>query len=122
MDECEDEMICDFAETYHIYYYKGMSPLYISVLCSGLRDDSRVKLKLAKMPINLSQMLLARMVDELAFLVWAKTKDGQKNRNRPQSVLKSLTEKKDDDVEIFHTSDDFMAAWNAIARSEENAE
>lgn len=122
MDECEDEMICDFAETYHIYDYKGMSPLYISVLCSGLRDDSRVKLKLAKMPINLSQMLLARMVDELAFLVWAKTKDGQKNRNRPQSVLKSLTEKKDDDVEIFHTSDDFMTAWNAIARSEENAE
>lgn len=114
-------MICDFAETYHIYDYKGMSPGYVAILCVGLREDSRVKMKLADTPITFEQTMLARMVDELAFLVWAKTKDGQKNRNRPPSVLKALTEKKEDDVQVFRTADDFKSAWDAIARGEENA-
>ena len=121
MGECEDEMICDFAETYHIYDYRKVTPEYAAVLCSGLREDSRVKLKLAGMSINLSQTLLARVVDELAFLVWTKTKDGQKNRNRPQSVLKALIDKKDDDVKVFRSAVDFMAEWDAIARRNEDA-
>lgn len=114
-------MMCDFAETYHIYDYRSMAPGYVAVLCIGLREDSRVKLKLAGMPIDLTQTLLARMVDELAFLVWAKTKDGQKNRNRPQSVLKALTDRKDDEVEVFRSAVDFMAEWDAIARRNEDA-
>lgn len=31
-------------------------------------------------------MLLADAVDQLRWLVWAKTKDGQKNRNHPQPI------------------------------------
>ncbi|WP_052372591.1 DUF5361 domain-containing protein [Nocardia otitidiscaviarum] len=35
---------------------------------------------------GLKEMLLADMVDSLRWLVWAKTKDAQKGRNRPKPV------------------------------------
>ncbi|WP_424462883.1 DUF5361 domain-containing protein [Pseudoclavibacter helvolus] len=35
-------------------------------------------------PWDLERMLLAEQIDLLSLLVWAKTKDGSKNRNRPK--------------------------------------
>lgn len=117
---CEDELICDFAETYNILDYKGLSPKLAAVLCVGLRNDSRTKMKISGSKITLDQMLAARIVDELSFQSWAKTKDGQRNRNRPKSVLQALTEEKEEEFEKFATADDFRSAWAAITR-EENA-
>lgn len=68
--------------------------------------------------ITLEQTLLARMTDELSFQSWAKTKDGQKNRNRPPSVLKSLLEDKEEEVESFRTSEDFDKAWEKICQAQ----
>lgn len=123
INECEDELICDFAEYYNIYNYKDLLPAYAGILCAGLRNGSRVRLKLAGIPLDLTEALLARMVDELAFISWSKTKDGQKNRKRPQSVLKALMEKKKDEYESFKTAEDFHAAWADITAKEatENA-
>ena len=114
MAVCEDELICDLAETYHVFDYKELSPKMAATLCFGLRDESRVKMKLARAKITLTQTLIARMVDELSFQSWAKTKDGQKGRNRPQSVLKALTSEDDDKAEVFTTADDFNKAWEKI--------
>jgi Family of unknown function (DUF5361) len=35
---------------------------------------------------GLPEQLLASMADDLSWLVWAKTEDGQKNRNRPDRI------------------------------------
>lgn len=70
--------------------------------------------------ITLEQILLARMVDELSWLHWAKTKDGPKNRNRPPSLLKALTEEKKEETEVFLTADDFNKAWEEIVNAEHN--
>lgn len=121
MNECEDELICDFAETYHIYDYKSLPPSLAGILCAGLREDSRVKMKLSGSTLNMIHTLLARMVDELSFLSWTKTKDGLKNRNKPQSVLKILTEQKEEDYKVYQTAEDFKAVWDEIARRNENA-
>ena len=86
----------------------------VATLCFGLRDDSRVKMKLSGSKITLTQTLMARMVDELSFQSWAQTKDGQKNRNRPESVLKALTEEKQDETVSFITVEDFERAWKEI--------
>ena len=107
-------MICDLAETYHILNYEELSPKLVATLCFGLRPESRVKMKVSKSKITLTQTLIARMVDELSFQSWAQTKDGQKNRNRPNSILKSLLEDKKDEVESFMTSEDFDKAWEQI--------
>lgn len=108
-------MICDLAETYHIFNIYGLSPLLVATLCFGLRDNSRVKMKISNSKITLEQTLLARITDELAFQSWAKTKDGQKNRNRPQSILKSILEEpKKDETVSFDTPEDFEKAWENI--------
>ena len=85
----------------------------------GLRDDSRVKMEIAGIKITLEQTLLARIADDLSFQSWAQTKDGQKNRNRPKSVLKTLLEeKREDQHETFLTPEDFDKAWEKICQSQ----
>lgn len=74
----------------------------------------------SKSKLTLNQKLFARMVDELSFQSWAKTKDGQKNRNKPESVLKALTEEKEDEVVSFMTPEDFNKAWENITHVEHN--
>lgn len=108
-------MICDLAETYHIYNYKECQPLLVGTLVFGLRDDSRVKMFLSGQKQSLDRILMARMVDELSFLSWANSKDGQKNRNRPKSVLQSLLgiEKKEE-YATFEDFDEFKRMWDAI--------
>lgn len=86
----EDALICDFAETYHIYNYRSLPPTYAATLAIGLRDDARIKIKLSGTRVSAETMLQAASVDALNFLVWAKTKDGQAGRNRPESVLQKL--------------------------------
>lgn len=117
---CEDSLICDLAETYHLFNYREQSPELVAVLCFGLRDDSRVKMTLGNSKITLEQILMSRMVDELSWLHWSKTKDGAKNRNRPPSVLKALIEEKKEETEVFLTADDFKKAWENIIDAEHN--
>lgn len=71
----EDALVCDLAETYHVFDYRSMSVQLVAVLAAGLSDDLRVKRKISGMPISLNTLLLARAVDHLAFLAWTKTKD-----------------------------------------------
>ena len=75
-------------------------------------------MKLSGSKITLTQALIARMVDELSFQSWAKTRDGQKNRNRPESVLKMLTKDKEDELVSFMTAEDFNKAWESITNVE----
>ncbi len=112
----EQELICDFAETYHIFNYRELPVKTLAALCFGLRDDSRVKLKIVGTKVDIKTMLLAGIYDSLAFIAWSKTKDGQKNVNKPKSVLKSLTEDDapESDVEAFATGDDFDAAFKRL--------
>lgn len=69
--------------------------------------------------LTLEQTLLARMADDLCFQSWAQTKDGQKNRNRPQSILKSLLEDKTEDkAEVFTNPEEFNKAWRKIVNEQ----
>lgn len=102
-------MICDLAETYGIYDYRALPIQTIGTLVSGLRDDSRTKMKLSGMETKLDQMILATIADRLGLLVWMQTKDGQKGRKRPKSILEALqgTKVKEEDIETFDSGNDF---------------
>ena len=53
----------------------------------------------------------AAIVDRLSLLVWMQTKDGQKNRHRPQSVAETITGKeKRSTVQAFNSEEEFWAA------------
>lgn len=86
----EEALICDLAETYNIYDYKQLSPQKIAVFSIGLRENSRIKMKLAGQSAPLETLLLAGIQDRLSISLWFKTKDGQKGKNKPKMVVDIL--------------------------------
>lgn len=103
-------MICDLAETYHILDYRGLSPRLVAVLLLGLRDNSRVKMKLSETKVTIEQMMMAMMADNLNFLSWTKTKDAKHGKYKQKSILKTLMgeyDKKKDDLISFKTVEEY---------------
>lgn len=90
----KDELICDFAEYYHIYDVEGLPINTLAVLSCGLPEHSRTMLKVNGMKVPPNTLLLAAAVDRLNTLVWFQTEDGHKGRNRPQSIVETLLSRK----------------------------
>ena len=119
LERSEDSLICDLAETYHIYNMRSFSASYIAILAAGLREDSRVMMLFSGNKIRPSLLLQAASLDKLALLWWAETKDGQKNRNRPESVVESLTKENKQTEEppiVFESAEDFNKAREEMIR------
>lgn len=110
----EDALICDFAETYHIYDWRGLPLSYAATLASGLRENSRIKMAITKRSVSLETLLMAATVDRLSYLLWANTKDAAKGRNRPASIVERLTSVLgvDSDIESFASGADFQRERN----------
>ena len=108
----EDALICDLAETYQIYDYRQLPPKMVAVFSYGLKEDSRIKMKLSGQTVPSDTLLLASMVDKLNTLVWFKTKDGQKGKNMPPSIVSVLTGKdktdNNKDMVVFNSGEDFV--------------
>lgn len=114
----ENSLICDLAETYHILDYKQLPPTKVAVFACGLRDNSRIKMKISGQTVPFDTLLMAGVADRLSILVWAKTKDGQKGKNRPPMMVDALTKKelKETEVVVFYSGEDFEEARNRIIR------
>ena len=111
----ETALICDLAETYHIYDYKSLPLTKVATFSVGLRDDSRIKLKMNNMRCSLKEMLLATIADKLSMLVWMNSEDGQKGNNRPISILATLFGDKEEKSNVaFDTPEDFENAKKKI--------
>ena len=113
----ESALICDFAETYHILDYRALPLQTAAVLASGLRDNSRIKMRIAEVEVSPETALMAAAVDRLSLLVWAKTKDAETGTNRPESILAKITNretKTDSDLQAFDTAEEFEAARQRI--------
>ena len=112
----EDALICDLAETYGIYDWRALPLKTVAVLSFGLSDNSRIKRLLAGAKIGLEEMLMAVCADRLGLLVWANTKDGQKGRNKPKSILDVLTTDKVTSTSAFKAYDSGAAFEAARAK------
>ena len=118
--EDEEALICDLAETYQIYDYRQLPLTQVAVFAVGLRENSRIKIKLWNQRVSTETLLLAGILDRLSFLVWAKTEDGQKGRNRPTMILDSLMSNKknnDSDVIVFDSGEDYEKRRNEILKN-----
>ncbi len=110
----EDALICDFAETYHILNYRELPPITAGVLACGLRDNSRIKLKMADVKVSLEDILLATIADKLENQMYQYAKaHGAKNIGKPESILKRIQgeQKEESSLETFESGEDFMKAW-----------
>lgn len=106
----EDALICDLAETYHIYDYRQLPVHLVAVFAFGLKDNSRIKTKLSGRSVPLDTLLLASISDKLNTLIWFKTEDGQKGKNRPISLVNLFmnnSEESKNDVVVFNSGEDF---------------
>lgn len=110
----EDALICDFAETYHILNYRELPPTTAGVLACGLRDNSRIKLKMADVKVSLEDILLATIADKLENQMYQYAKaHGAKNIGELESILKRIQgeQKEESSLEAFESGEDFMKAW-----------
>lgn len=110
----EDALICDFAETYHIYDYRGLPLQLAATLAIGLRDNARIKMRMGEIKAAPDILMLAAIVDQLNILIWSKTKDGEKGRNRPKSILENFT--KDNAETAFLSGEDFEKARKELLK------
>ena len=65
----EDAFICDMAETYHIYDYKSLPVRTLATLASGLRNDSRIRMKMSGARAKEEKLLLAIIHDRIMDIV-----------------------------------------------------
>ena len=108
----EAALICDFAQTYHILHYRELPARQAALLACGLPAESRIRLRLTGAKASLDTMLRAIIADQLRTLVWMKTEDGWKNRNRPPSIFAVLTGKEQRNSVGFDSPEEFDA-WRA---------
>lgn len=103
----EEALICDFAETYGIYNYRELPLLLCATYAVGLRENSRIKMKMTESEMGLTDTLLAGIFDRLSLLVYAQTADAQKGINYPKLIMSSITDKKDKPSQGFATGEDY---------------
>ena len=111
----EDALICDLAETYHIFNYRGLPLSLVGVLSCGLKESSRIKLRLADRSVDYETILLSSIVDKLALILWRDSEDGQKNINRPESLVEKLLNiKEENDLNAFNSIEEYEEARKKI--------
>lgn len=117
-----DALICDLAETYGILDWKALPVRMLATMAAGLRDDSRIKMRLSDSTVSRSDMLLAAAVDRLSLLTWRQTEDGRKGENCPKSIVAMLLGEPQDsggEIQTFETGEDFKRAWKQVAGVED---
>lgn len=111
----EDALICDLAQTYGIFEYRDLPVRKVAILACGLPKNARIVMRMTDNRTTYEELMTAMCFDRLNWLCWAKSKDGQKGRNKPESIAQKLMEKPKEithKVEGFKTSDDFLA-WRS---------
>lgn len=113
----EDDLICDFAEYYHVLYWRELPLKLAATLAFGLPPDSRSKRRISQVDTPIETLLLAKITDLLATWIWWNSEDGEKGRNRPQSIVAALTEDKAPErkYRVFRSGDDFRSEYDRIA-------
>lgn len=107
----EDALVCDFAETYHIYDYRQLPPRYAATLAAGLREGSRIRTALSGLSAPLPLYLQMAQVDALNLIAWLNSTDAVDGTNRPKSILQALTANPNDAVQGYKSGEDFIMEW-----------
>lgn len=109
----EDALTCDFAETYNVYNFYSLDVELAATLAAGLRDDSRIRMRANGLEVDSKLLLLARIADNTALNLYAKTKDAKSGKNKPKSIVEALIKKKSE-IKGFSSGKDFENEWRRL--------
>lgn len=114
----KDAVLCDLAETYHIYSIEELPISKVALFACGLRDNSRIKLKITGLKVPLETLLLSQILDNFNNYLYSMTKDSKSGINRPQSLTNKLIEKvsEDKEYELFENSEEFNKQWRKLVK------
>lgn len=119
----EEALICDFAETYHIYNYRSLPLHMVGIYACGLRQDSRIIMATSKTKVTADQTLLAMISDNTRMLAWLNSADGMRGVNRPKSLVEMLVgnvkQNVSSGIEAFETGQDFDDEWRRLTGGSE---
>ena len=108
-----DALVCDMAETYHILDIWALPVEQLAVLASGLRENSRIKMKMAGYKYIPPEIIIPQIADVL----FALATDAE---NRPRSlteVMCSGVEEKKPQKKPFD-GDEFLMRWYGKTKEE----
>ncbi len=87
----------------------------------GLKPDSRSKMLLSNMVIPTEILLLCGIIDRLNWLVWSKTKDAEKGKNKPKPILEPISKQKNkEELRQYKTGKDFEVERQKILKGVNN--
>lgn len=108
-------VICDFAETYHIYDIGALPARYVATLASGLDESTRIGKHILGTRADVQTILTAKLLDCFNLWLWANSKDGGKGAKRPESYADALVADNDqDEPQGYASGADFDRAWAEI--------
>lgn len=117
----EDALICDLAETYHIYNYRSLPCKLVATFSCGLRDDSRIKTIISGVNATIEEILLASIADSSRLLAWMQTEDGVNGVNKPGSVLSIILQMEEDsEIDGFESGKEFDEEWRKLTGKVKN--
>ena len=108
----EDALICDLAETYHIYDYRSLPVHLVATLAAGLRDTSRISMKTTEAKASTTNTILAMIADHLCAV--RKLLGDDNDLPSVTKMLYQIEDEQRDKPVAFNTGNDFMDAWLSI--------
>lgn len=112
-------LICDFAETYHVYDYRSLPLKTAAILAVGLREDSRIKLELSGQKWPMNTILTGLIADRLGSLMWGMS--GSRRKDKPRSIVEMLLDTGGTkDLQSFSSPEEFEQRRQEILSKVQN--
>jgi len=108
----EDALICDLAETYHIYDYRSLPLKLVATLAAGLRDTSRIAMNTTEVKASTTNTILAVIADHLAAIRAGLF--GEKGLPSMYNALYPIEHEDRNMVVPFDSGEDFLKEWQRI--------
>ena len=118
-----DALTCDMTETYGVLDWHTLPLPTAAVLAAGLRETSRIRMKMSGARADPETMLLASITDRVGLLVWQNTEDARHGRGCPPSVfnlLMGIESGQSGQVTGYATPEEYEAARARILGGENN--
>lgn len=118
LSEGRDELICDFAETYHVLDFWALPVPLMATLAAGLRDNSRIRMKMANITYIPMEVVVPRIADTLTAIGVGLSGKKAKMPELLTDVMFAGKKKNDHPVTAFDSTESFDAAWAKLTHKE----
>lgn len=114
----EGALVCDFAETYHIYDYRLLPAGLAATLAVGLGENSRIKRLVKKkrtgQTVSNTELLLAALIDRVGALMCLLGAEEPEMSFVEECYVGVLKQETRDGLQRFGSVDDFKAERNRL--------